>query len=209
MARPKSASHDLKREEILEVAANCFAASSYPAASMNDLASALGTSKARLYHYYDSKQAILFDLLDRYTQHLVELVAEVHAPAKAYRCTPKQAVHKLVTRFLQTYEISATRHIALLHSTQFLSEAQRALVVQRQRQVVNALGDMLSQAYPERVTSQNKIPLTMMLFGMINWTFTWLRPQGPLSYDAFAQEVIATLENGFTLPKPVCQPHKP
>jgi hypothetical protein len=37
----------------------------------------------------------------------------------------------------------------------------------------------------------------MMLFGMINWTFTWLRPQGPLSYDAFAQEVIDTLENGF------------
>ena len=59
MARPKSATHNLKREEILEVAASCFAASSYPSASMNDLAHALGTSKARLYHYYDSKQAIL------------------------------------------------------------------------------------------------------------------------------------------------------
>jgi hypothetical protein len=114
-----------------------------------------------------------------------------------------------VTRFLQTYESSATRHIALLHSMQFLSEAQRALVVQRQRQVVSALGDMLSQAYPERVSAHNKIPLTMMLFGMINWTFTWLRPQGPLSYDAFAQEVIATLENGFTSPNPEYQPHKP
>ena len=67
MARPKSATHDLKREEILEVAANCFAASSYPSASMNDLANALGTSKARLYHYYDSKQAILFDLPVSYT----------------------------------------------------------------------------------------------------------------------------------------------
>ena len=209
MARPKSVTHDLKREEILEVAANCFAASSYPAASMNDLATALGTSKARLYHYYDSKQAILFDLLDRYTQLLLELIEEVNAPAKAYRCTPKQAVHQLVTRFLQTYESSATRHIALLHSTQFLSEAQGALVVQRQRQVVSALGEMLSQAYPERVTAQNKIPLTMMLFGMINWTFTWLRPQGPLSYDAFALEVITTLENGFTSPKPEYQPHKP
>jgi hypothetical protein len=103
----------------------------------------------------------------------------------------------VVKRFLQTYESSATRHIALLHSTQFLSEAQRDLVVERQRQVVSALGDMLSKAYPSRVHAQNKIPLTMMLFGMINWTFTWLRPQGPLSYDAFAQEVIDTLENGF------------
>ncbi|NDE23194.1 MAG: TetR/AcrR family transcriptional regulator, partial [Synechococcaceae bacterium WB9_3_282] len=72
-----------------------------------------------------------------------------------------------------------------------------SLVVERQRQVVSALGDMLSKAYPSRVHAQNKIPLTMMLFGMINWTFTWLRPQGPLSYDAFAQEVIDTLENGF------------
>lgn len=209
MARPKSATHDLKREEILEVAASCFAASSYPAASMNDLAAALGTSKARLYHYYDSKQAILFDLLDRYTQLLLELIAEVHTQAKADASTPKQAVHQLVKRFLQTYESSATRHIALLHSTQFLSVIQQALVVERQRQVVSALGNMLSQAYPERVTAHNKIPLTMMLFGMINWTFTWLRPQGPLSYDAFAQEVIATLEKGFTSPMPSNQPHKP
>ncbi len=197
MARPKSATHDLKREEILEVAASCFAASSYPSASMNDLANALGTSKARLYHYYDSKQAILFDLLDRYTLLLVELVQSVQDQAKQDHLSPKDLVHNVVKRFLQTYESSATRHIALLHSTQFLNEEQRAVVVQRQRQVVSALGDMLAQAYPSRVHAQNKIPLTMMLFGMINWTFTWLRPQGALSYDAFAQEVIDTLENGF------------
>ena len=68
MARPKSASHDLRREAILDIAAQCFADSSYPAASMNDIAQAGGTSKARLYHYYESKEAILFDLLDRYAQ---------------------------------------------------------------------------------------------------------------------------------------------
>jgi len=92
MARPKSASHDLKREEILEVAANCFATSSYPAASMNDLATALGTSKARLYHYYDSKQAILFDLLDRYTQLLLELVAEVESQGAQAKRSPRRPV---------------------------------------------------------------------------------------------------------------------
>lgn len=198
MARPKSASHDLKREEILDVAAKCFAASSYPAASMSALAEALGTSKARLYHYYDSKQAILYDLLDRYTQLLVNLLQDVQVQSEQNQLSAKDAVHMVVKRFLQTYESSATRHIALLHSSQFLSQTQRTMVVQRQRHVVNALGDMLASAYPERVRPHNKIALTMMLFGMINWTFTWLRPQGSLSYDAFAQEVIATLENGFT-----------
>ena len=37
----------------------------------------------------------------------------------------------------------------------------------------------------------------MMLFGMINWTFTWLRPGGPLSYAAFAEEVVALLDRGL------------
>jgi len=35
------------------------------------------------------------------------------------------------------------------------------------------------------------------VFGMINWTFTWLRPGGTMSYAAFADEVIRTLESGL------------
>ena len=71
MVRPKSATHELQREAILEVAAQCFAQRGYMAASMNDIAAACSTSKARLYHCYGSKEAILFDLLDRYTQRLL------------------------------------------------------------------------------------------------------------------------------------------
>ena len=82
MARPKSASHDLKRDAILDLAARCFAQHSYHAASMNDIAEAGGTSKARLYHYYESKEAILFDLLDRYTQRLLAIVGETEAAAQ-------------------------------------------------------------------------------------------------------------------------------
>ena len=127
MARPKSATHDLKREEILDIAAQCFAQSSYPAASMNDIATAGGTSKARLYHYYDSKQAILFDLLERYTQRLLGLIGETEAVAQRRNLDDRGALHELVRRFLQEYENSATRHVALVNHTQFLSDEQRAL----------------------------------------------------------------------------------
>ncbi|UCW44497.1 hypothetical protein [Pseudomonas phage PPAT] len=37
----------------------------------------------------------------------------------------------------------------------------------------------------------------MMLFGMMNWTFTWLKPDGPLSYEGYAEMVIDMLENGL------------
>ncbi len=205
MARPKSSQHELKRDEILDIAAQCFADRSYPAASMNDIAAAGGTSKARLYHYYDSKEAILFDLLDRYTQRLLALIGQVEATAQRRNLDDRAALHELVRSFLEEYETSATRHVALLNSTKFLKDeidealgvSQRELVLNRQRDVVSAVTRFLRRAYPQRLTAANQTAMAMMLFGMINWTFTWLRPGGPMSYAAFAEEVVGVLERGM------------
>jgi AcrR family transcriptional regulator len=197
MARPKSSQHELKRDEILDIAAQCFADKSYPAASMNDIAAAGGTSKARLYHYYESKEAILFDLLDRYTQRLLGVIGHAEATVQRRNLDDRAALHELVRSFLEEYENSATRHVALLHDTKFLGEVQRDLIVNRQRDVVSAVTRFLRRAYPARVSAANQTPVAMMLFGMINWTFTWLRPGGSLSYAGFAEEVIAMLEHGL------------
>ncbi len=208
MARPKSATHDIKRDAILDIAAQCFADRSYPAASMNEIATACGTSKARLYHYYDSKEAILFDLMDRYTQRLLSLIALTDATAQRRNLDDRAALHELIRAFLQEYESSATRHVALLNDTQFLSDvpdanlgtpaiSPRELILNRQRDVVAAVTRALQRAYPGRLNASNQTAITMMLFGMINWTFTWLRPGGPISYVAFAEEVIALLEKGL------------
>jgi AcrR family transcriptional regulator len=202
MARPKSATHDNKRDQILDVAAQCFAQQSYAAASMNDIAAAGGTSKARLYHYYDSKEAILFDLLDRYTQRLLALIGEAEATAQRRDLDDRAALHELIRNFLQEYQTSATRHVALLHDTKFLGELQRELILNRQRDVVSAVTRFLRRAYPQRLTPDNQTAITMMLFGMINWTFTWLRPGGALSYAQFAEEVIGMIEHGLAGAKP-------
>ena len=72
--------------------------------------------------------------------------------------------------------------------------------------MVSAVTRLLRRAYPERVDARNQTAITMTLFGMINWTFTWLRPDGPLSYDAFADEVIALLERGLSTPLATASP---
>ena len=197
MARPISASHDVRRDEILNVAAACFAGQSYPATSMNHIAAACGTSKARLYHYYESKEAILFDLLDRYTQKLLIIIGQVQATAQRGGLDERATLHELVRAFLREYETSATRHAALLSSTQFLSEDQREVILNRQRDVVSAVTRFLRRAYPERIHAGNQTAIAMTLFGMINWTFTWLRPGGAMSYAAFAEEVIRLLDQGL------------
>ena len=197
MARPISASHDLRRDEILNVAATCFAERSYPATSMNHIAAACGTSKARLYHYYESKEALLFDLLDRYTQKLLLLIGQVEGKAQRKALDERATLHELVRAFLREYETSTTRHAVLLGSTQFLGEQQREVILDRQRDVVSAVTRFLCRAYPERLNARNQTAITMTLFGMINWTFTWLRPGGPMSYADFADEVIRLLDEGL------------
>ena len=197
MARPKSESFEQRRDDILNHAAACFAATGYPAASMSEVATSSGTSKARLYHYYGSKEAILFDLLERYTQRLLSLIGQVEAAAQRKKLDDRAALHELIRAFLAEYESSATRHVALLNDTKHLGEQQRDTILNRQRDVVAAVTRFLCRAYPARVTESNQTAVAMMLFGMINWTFTWLNPQGAMSYAAFAEEVIAMLESGL------------
>ena len=202
MARTKAPDFEAQREQILDLAAVAFAASSYPSTSMADLAAACGTSKARLYHYYESKEAILFDLLDRYTRQLMEIVTGVEADGQALGRTPRDTFGHLLRAFLAEYETSQTRHIALINDVKFLAEEQRDQILKRERDVVAAFARLLQRAYPQRVTRDNQTALTMTVFGMINWTFTWLKPGGKLSYAQFAEMVVNLLENGLTPPAP-------
>ena len=154
MARPKSATHDIKRDQILDTAAQCFARQSFPVATMNDIAAACGTSKARLYHYYQSKDAILFDVLDRYTQKLLAIIGQVQATAQRRNLDDRAALHELIRAFLHEYQTSAERHVSLLHDTKFLSaevdarlgESPRELILNRQRDVVAAVTRALRRA---------------------------------------------------------------
>ncbi|WP_322027911.1 TetR/AcrR family transcriptional regulator [Burkholderia sp. BCC1977] len=198
MARTRAPDHESQREQILDLAAEKFAQTSYPSTSMSDLATASGTSKARLYHYYESKEAILFDLLDRYTKRLMLIIAEVEGASQRRGLSERDAFAELVRAFLAEYETSHSRHVALLNDVKYLEDAQREIVLDRQRDIVAAFARQLARAYPERISKENQTSVTMMVFGMINWTFTWLKPGGRLGYRDFAEQVIGLMEHGLS-----------
>ncbi|WP_321847021.1 TetR/AcrR family transcriptional regulator [Paraburkholderia bannensis] len=197
MARTRAPDHETQRDQILELAAAKFAQTSYPSTSMSDLAAASGTSKARLYHYYESKEAILFDLLDRYTKRLMLIIAEVEGASQRKGLDERECFAELIRAFLAEYETSHSRHVALLNDVKYLVDAQREIILNRQRDVVAAFTRQLARAYPGRVTAENQTSLTMMLFGMINWTFTWLKPGGRMGYRDFAEQVIEVMDHGL------------
>jgi AcrR family transcriptional regulator len=200
MPRSLAKDHELRREEILEQAAALFAQRSFAAVSMADVAGACGASKARLYHYYTSKDALLFDLLDRYTQRLLVIVAETQARAQREDLADGASFRALVQALLAEYEHSANRHRCLTQDVKFLPDGLREQILNRQRDVVSAVARFLQRAYPARFAGaarEQLTPAVMMLFGMINWTFTWLQPGGRMSYAQYAELVVDTLDQGL------------
>ena len=77
MARPKAPDYDAQRARLLAQATEVIAEQGYASASMSALAQACGTSKAGLYHYFPSKNALLFESLDRYTRRLASCLDAV------------------------------------------------------------------------------------------------------------------------------------
>ena len=202
MARPKALDYDAQRDRILALATAAFAEIGYPSASMAQLAEACGTSKARLYHYFPSKESLLFESLERYVRRLVALVDAV----KARGLAPRDELAELVRTLVVEYRDSRERHVALLNDVKFLAGAERERIEARQRAVVDALADTLQRVAPGRFAPGERKPATMALLGMINFTFAWLRPDGPMSYERYAELVIDLWERGLQLPSREAEP---
>jgi AcrR family transcriptional regulator len=194
MARPRAADFEQHRDAILAMAARLFADRGYAAGSIADLASACGVSKALLYHYYRDKEDLLFDIADRYIDSLQLIVDEVAAE----RLPPAPHLRRLIERFMQAYEHAAAYHRVLVQDVKYLSSAHRRRVVGKQNRVVDAFAAAIAAVAPQLAQSQLLKPVTMTLFGMINWTFTWLKDAGPLTYAQMAPVVTDLFLNGVT-----------
>jgi AcrR family transcriptional regulator len=188
MARGRAATYDEQREAILARAAELFAHRGYAATTMNDIADACGLSKATLYHYYDDKTALLVSICEEHVGTLRALVGEVDA----LRLPPEARLRELIRRFVQAYAGAQHAHRVLTEDVRFLDAADRERVLDTERALVAGIARAVAAVRPELAEAHLAKPLTMLLFGMINWMFTWVRPDGALDHDALAP-IVADL----------------
>ena len=194
MPRTRAATYEVQREAILARAAELFAQRGYTATSMNEVALACGVSKAALYHYVTDKAELLAEIALDHVQRLERVVAEVEAATTQ----PSDRLRQLILRFVQEYADARHQHRVLTEDVRFLDEAQQARILGAQRQVVEAFARAVAQVRPELAASGLHKAITMLLFGMINWMFTWLRPDGPLTHEQMGPVVCDLFFGGLT-----------
>ncbi len=194
MARGRAPGYDAQRETILAQAAELFARQGFVGTSMNEVATACGMSKPALYHYVRDKSQLLFEIA---TTHVVRLHALIDEVAAGDTVHPPPAdatthVRRLIERFVLEYAGARHAHRVLTEDVKFLEPADQARLLELQRQVVSSFADAIARVRPELVAADLHKPLAMLLFGMMNWMFTWLQPDGKLSHADMAP-VVADL----------------
>ncbi|OYX84981.1 MAG: TetR family transcriptional regulator [Azorhizobium sp. 32-67-21] len=192
MARTRAQDYDTKRQAILRRSAELFAQYGYSGTSITMIADACGVSKALLYHYYSDKEALLFDII---SAHLEELIHVVEA-ASAGASDARERLYAISAALLEAYRDADAEHQIQIANLKLLPEERQEHLRAMERALVVLFSDAIAEAVPDVGRGPLLKPLTMSLFGMLNWHYLWFREGKGLTRQDYARLVTALLAGG-------------
>lgn len=180
----------LKRNAVLLEAARAFNAKGFQRTSLDDVAAALGVTKAALYYYFRNKQEILFEC------HMMayDLSEQALAYGRAHGRDGLERASLAARRSVELYTCEMGR-FAVLFEHEALEPKQRETVLARRAALEREIRGLIEEGIADgSIRPVDSKLAALFLMGAINWMLTrWYRSDGPSS----AAEVAATFEDLF------------
>jgi len=190
------------RQEILRTAARLFQQRGYDATSMNDVAAALKLSKGGLYHHFQSKDEILYEIMN----HAMEITEErVLNPVRGI-ADPEERLRALIRLHIEVVLSPRDREITvMLHENHPLPPALRKRINSRKKDYIHFLENLMAEVQKEvqkrvqRESSRRVSPraAAFALLGMINWIYQWYKPEGELQAQNLAPQFTDLIFGGI------------
>ena len=166
-----------RRDEIIRAAAHVFRERGYEAATLRDVAIALGTDRASLYYYVGSKEELLQEIVREALGRDIEAAETV----KRSRAKTPDKIRALITAMVISYTDNYP------HMNVYMEDLGRIArqdsewsidIIQRTRTYESLVHAILTKGRGDG-TLRNDLPLelcALALFGMVNWMHRWYRP---------------------------------
>src|SRR6185295_13856132 len=194
----KSATNNERLAEVYRTAAQIILRKGYDATSINDIANALGMTKAGLYHYINGKKELLFDIMNF---GLDELDEEVATPARSI-ADPRERLRFIVASHAQLVTRGQGAITILVDEITALTPAQNRMITRRKREYFNRLRDLLNELKAQgQLHDVDTTAATFSLLGMINWLSRWFRQDGAMTQEQVAEEIVKIALNGLLRPE--------
>ncbi len=199
MAQNTEARHKLR--EICRAAARVFYEKGYGGASMQDIAAAVGLTKAGLYHHVGSKDRLLFEIMNYGMDILDEVVLQrlkdIDDPAERLRQTIAGHVNLIVRA--RDFELTV-----ILHENRSLKGTLQKRIDARKKEYIHFLEGLIAETQQR----SGKKPLVsahlaaFFLLGTINWLYQWYHPEGPVNQAELSRALTDFFFRGLLSPEP-------
>ncbi|MBU4276993.1 MAG: TetR/AcrR family transcriptional regulator [Proteobacteria bacterium] len=187
-----------RQRQLYDAAARLFASQGYHATSLRELAEALGLNKSSLYHYFDSKQELLYQLLDDY---ISEALAEIQSLCSDGQ-DPEEKLADFMRYYTRFYARDLDRLALLVNEVDNLEPRFRKVLEKKERRYLAALTDIFEQLRGQGRLKQ--VPPTVAafaFFGMVHYTFKWYRPKGKVSPEELSEMFWEIFGRGVLRPR--------
>src|SRR3954470_1587924 len=173
-----AAEPDSRRAEICRAAARIFRDRGFDATAMSDIARALRMTKAGLYHYFPSKEAMLFEIMQFGLDRMCD---EVITPAESVR-DPEARLRRMIVQHARIITRAEGVVAQLFHEQRALPAHMRKVINDQERRYFHLMRDTLKEIKAAgRLRDIDLSVAALSLIGMIQWLPRWFRPEGRLS----------------------------
>jgi len=194
LSRIRADDYDDKKQHILDRAAALFATQGFGNTTMIDVAKACGASKSRIYHYFSSKEDVLFDIV---LEHVKRLDDDLSAVSSRPNPAP-QRFADFVEVFIKCSADSRNEHLVLVNDIKFLPDDKRKQILKLEEHLISLLISLLQEINPTLMAPVKvRTPYAMLLFGMVIWTFSWYEKSGAISPKELAARISQLFLCGF------------
>ncbi|HEV2987315.1 MAG TPA: TetR/AcrR family transcriptional regulator [Candidatus Angelobacter sp.] len=174
-AKPDLPENDFDRRMamVLEHASRIFCEKGYEGASMRDLSRASGMSLAGLYHYFESKEELLYLIQKHAFTTIVERLRQ-----RLAGCTgPEERIRIFIHNHLEYSLANKEAMKVLVHEDDTLKNDRGAEIATIKREYYRICLGLLEELRRVKGLQFSGRLALLSLFGMVNWIYTWHNPR--------------------------------
>ena len=180
--------------DVLSNAARLFREKGFERTSLKEIAEACNMLPGSLYYRYNSKEALLVELMRRG----VDLVTAEVESAYASSDDPVERLRLCINAHLRTLLVDSDAVYVLLFEWRALGPEAREEIIELRDQYESLWAGILETMIAQGVVRKNVDGRLLRLIGLgaLNWVATWFDPNGAHSLDGIGDFVWNVIMDG-------------
>lgn len=188
--------------DIYTKAAEIFHEQGFDATSMSNIAAAVDLTKAGLYYYIESKEDLLYAIMNYAMERLETMVIE---PSRAF-ADPEERLKSIIARHARLLTEGNKAITILTDEIEGLKPKHRKQILDRKRVYMDFVrGTLEDLKAAGKLRDVNTTAATFCLFGALLWLPRWYRTDGPLTHDQIVDEITKIMTGGVL--RHACEDH--